>query len=99
MTKQSPLNDQHTPGPWKRFGNYKILDATGALVAEVTKNGLDDPEVDANARLIAASPDLADMLDQLIELMPTDDINDGYHYDRLKRVEEARRVLRKAKGE
>ena len=52
----------HTPGPWQLHNaQYPAQPAvrarTGDLVAKLN-NGLSDPLVQANARLIAAAPDL-----------------------------------------
>lgn len=57
------MSDQkHTPGPWKYDGVTPIvLDGAGRIVADViTMDPLfpDAPPVDANARLIAAAPEL-----------------------------------------
>lgn len=57
---------KHTPGPWvakPSDDNYSIR-ATGgtfgdiALAFDWSENGEPDPEAQANARLIAAAPDL-----------------------------------------
>jgi hypothetical protein len=57
---------KHTPGPWKyqrdSFGCKEIASATGPLA---TTDGLaDDDEDAANARLIAAAPEMLDALRQ-----------------------------------
>jgi hypothetical protein len=65
------MSTQHTPGPWK-FGSkadsnfYKrnISGVDGYHVAAVSSR--DDHEVDANARLIAAAPDLLEALQHLM---------------------------------
>ncbi len=46
-----------TPGPWKA-GRQRVVDAHGDGVAAPTWAGRDDDEIDANARLIAAAPEL-----------------------------------------
>lgn len=52
---------KHTPGPWRRVA-FDILGSTAegnGMVAEVTTDGLSNlAEADANARLIAAAPDM-----------------------------------------
>lgn len=62
---------QHTAGPWRIDWNISRLDifaAGGQLIARLlrsTKDGAptyDDAEAIANARLIAASPDLLEAL-------------------------------------
>lgn len=65
----------HTPGPWTRDGtDLRIWDirddeALGVPIAEILRNGarrwgrrLSDEEIDANARLIAAAPDMVAQL-------------------------------------
>ncbi len=62
------MSGQHTPGPWAIDWNVSRLDihAAGQLVATMrrsTKDGAptyDDVEAKANARLIAAAPELLD---------------------------------------
>lgn len=63
---------QHTAGPWRIDWNISRLDifaAGGQLIARLlrsTKDGAptyDDAEAIANARLIAASPDLLECLE------------------------------------
>jgi len=52
----------HTSGPWALSGNSKtwaLLDAAGFRIALVDKGGLDAA---ANARLIAAAPELLEAL-------------------------------------
>jgi hypothetical protein len=66
------MSTQHTPGPWK-FGSisngdfYKrnIAGADGYHVALTSSR--DDAEVDANARLIAAAPELLEALQAIID--------------------------------
>jgi hypothetical protein len=58
----------HTPGPWRvefrqlpRERDFVILAGDDELAILYTNNGLDEPKwypVEANARLIAAAPDL-----------------------------------------
>jgi hypothetical protein len=66
------MNTQHTPGPWQ-FGTssegsfYKrnIAGADGYHVALTSSR--DDSEVDANARLIAAAPELLEALQTMLK--------------------------------
>ncbi len=50
---------QHTPGPWKRSGQFEraIVTEHGSVVANVEPNGY-QYEVQANIDLIAAAPEL-----------------------------------------
>lgn len=49
--------NKHTPGPWRR-AKYKVFSADEALVAHTRSTGLASDADEANARLIAAAPDL-----------------------------------------
>ncbi len=64
-------NSKHTPGPWKvgsmsngDFYKRNIAGADGYHVAIASSR--DDSEVDANALLIAAAPDLLEALKMLL---------------------------------
>lgn len=60
---------QHTPGPWADWhrddGAFHIGTAEPVYVCRMI-GGDRDPEVVANARLIAAAPDLAEALADLV---------------------------------
>jgi hypothetical protein len=72
-TKEQIL--KHTPGPWKAskdLKRYWIESSTpkvlgGHAVAEVTDDDCDSDEAQANARLIAAAPDLLAALKQVLK--------------------------------
>ena len=55
---------KHTPGPWylnlpsNQMGDYLINDIDRSSVAQIYRNGLNDGSDEANARLIAAAPEL-----------------------------------------
>lgn len=56
---------KHTPGPWRAEGRY-VMAQKVKTVAEVPCGGVHHGHVDAaNARLIAAAPDMYDLLDSL----------------------------------
>lgn len=68
--------NKHTPGPWKfsrplkvggfKSDGYQIFDDTHGLIAEIpTGTSHDLEEVQANARLIAAAPELLMALKKL----------------------------------
>jgi hypothetical protein len=58
----------HTPGPWlARMEDHTIFVGTGTQnVAEVIPDTMDEAELRANARLIAAAPDLLAALQTLL---------------------------------
>ena len=59
---------KHTPGPWRR-AKYKVFSAGESLVANTRSTGLASDADEANARLIAAAPDLLEVLSIAIELL------------------------------
>jgi hypothetical protein len=97
------MKTQHTPGPWK-FGSktdgdlYKrnIAGVDGYHVAAVSSR--DDHEVDANARLIAAAPDLLEALQDLFDAdMEHVLMGDGKD-DQIEAIAKARAAIAKATG-
>jgi hypothetical protein len=97
--------NRHTPGPWRAegpdwIGDYNVIPpGDGFAVAAVVVNRRPAPEVAANARLIAAAPDLLDLAEQIVEL------TDGTFHegDRLRNLErmgrEAREAIARIKGD
>lgn len=66
----------HTPGPWNTDGVY-VIGIDGQTVADCGKSGtISRATQRANARLIAALPDLSNALDE-IEQMPCSMVNDS----------------------
>ena len=69
--------NKHTPGPWRYYrengspttGQHMIAGATPGYLAEVRDCGSGD--VQANALLIADSPDLLDALRELLAVAPS----------------------------
>ena len=65
---------KHTPGPWRRGAITQTITAQNGkrLVADCRGNGSQHPatedECEANARLIAAAPELLDMVKWAMEL-------------------------------
>lgn len=68
---------KHTPGPWNSegpddFGDHNIHEPTCRLaIGAVVPNMRPDEEVAANARLIAAAPDLLETLRFLVRAVET----------------------------
>ena len=64
------MEDKHNSGPWKithtALNGYRVSDSTGWGVAIVLK----DPNDKANARLIAAAPDMRTALREVISMLP-----------------------------
>jgi hypothetical protein len=77
---------QHTKGPWSVIGRYRVEADSYGLIASI-RGASDDPATDANAKLIAAAPDMAEALKALVD--------DGPNYHQ-RHWEEARAALSKA---
>ena len=104
---------KHTPGSWRAdFGEaFHIRPNDGCTLAQVTflkgRGGLsgrrDAEEVAANARLIAAAPDLLEALEfltTLVNILPNGTFFVKGQYITVEdEVRKARAVIAKAKGE
>ena len=56
---------KHTPGPWKAYDEF-IYDDNSKTIAEVRTYQSGEMPWQANARLMAASPELFEILDALL---------------------------------
>ncbi len=65
---------KHTPGPWIVDSNYPsdVLADACAIVIQDRSINIDSAEVHANARLIAAAPELLVALSLMIEVYKVD---------------------------
>jgi len=106
----------HTPGPWKVYqiteknkkdDGYTCHVVTdeeypkGFCVAKVHANSIFQRDVESNARLIAAAPELLEVLEKVLRYTE-DMLMDEFRADDLSDwpwVEEAHKVISKAKGE
>lgn len=61
---------KHTPGPWVII-NHQIGGADGKEVGNAFAPGRPAVEQEANARLIAAAPDLLEALESILLIKPT----------------------------
>lgn len=82
----------HTPGPWSADHDNVRTPADGGMVAKVA--GDTDAQAYANARLIAAAPDL---LAALRDLVSAEGLPEGYA-NRAMLIDAARAALAKAEG-
>lgn len=57
----------HTPGPWVQH-QMLIRNARGEYICDI-KFPDDDPEIQVNARLIAAAPDMDEAIEQALDDM------------------------------
>ena len=104
------MTRKHTPGPWTRgYGNHVYqgdrpdpvnLGRLVAVCEPSTRTKGDWDQVWANAKLIAAAPELLEALEALVEYMILDGYNEVSH-TRLpgadKHLARAKEVLEKAK--
>ena len=89
------MTTKHTPGPWRAVGRdilslHAYPRASGPLVCTVDDN--DDRFTEADARLIAAAPDLLAACEVLLDAVAR-----GDHKDKALRT--ARAAVKKARGE
>lgn len=95
------MTTKHTPGPWHNFGRQRNVaglphSAVGAktLLARVYSEAYgDDAQETANARLIAAAPDLLEALRWIVLRTEEGGYPDG------RCLEEARAAIARATGE
>ena len=91
---------EHTPGPWSV--SFESVDPEWAIVAtqggRVVANVNADHLQDANARLIAAAPDLLEAVADLISLTRVVRLSVRLEYDQLKRIDRAKAAIAKAEG-
>jgi hypothetical protein len=88
------MSAKHTPGPWVTGQHGGVIDRRGCAVAKVQEMpGQDCGEVEANASLLSAAPD---MLAALEELLADKYLSDPINADRMAK---ARAAIAKAKGE
>lgn len=71
---------KHTPGPWSTNHVGFTHAKNGACIAEVGIDVLPFDEVEANANLIAAAPDLLEALESALTIL-TDSVGD-FDYDK-----------------
>lgn len=97
---------KHTPGTWSDYyaklapvGSVAVWSDQGGMVRRValcgTHEGIDLDEAEANARLIAAAPDLLEALKELVAYA-TDGL--GSLSDDWNVVKDARAAIAKAEG-
>ena len=59
------MKQQHTPGPWKVDGTYIYEVGQDKIIAEVETYNNGELPYEANARLMAAAPELFEKLEEL----------------------------------
>jgi hypothetical protein len=93
---------QHTAGPWRVFDAFTdpeiVTDRPTAFETESLVQFKGQTNVKANARLMAAAPDLLDALEELVERDRSEAAESGFTDDEMSWLEDARRIIAKAKG-
>ena len=81
-----------TPGPWVDSGNpeYEIYKGNKPIASVIPSFTAED---EANARLIAAAPEMFEVLSELLDTL---EMSKGYGFD--EEYEKAREVLAKVDG-
>lgn len=72
---------QHTPGPWRAEGwEGVVVNAADGSTLVLCPNGKDSTlaEIKANAKLIAAAPDLLDLLALALPYVEEAELDPGY---------------------
>jgi hypothetical protein len=104
--------EKFTPGPWRHSPSRssagrngfeaQVWDAAGKALLFFADYRSIGPEADANARLIAAAPDLYVACDGLLEMLgrsDPDDVDFGRAFAAGPEVAAVRAALKKARGE
>jgi len=93
-------NEKFTPGPWdvdKHCGQNQVHDSNCNFVACTYSGHFTAEQNTINAHLIAAAPDMYDVIDRLVPWLENDPNADSDEYCSF--AKEMRRVLKKARGE
>ena len=79
---------KHSPGPWHVHMGHLIKCEVGLVIADVEKNPshiLKEARI-ANARLIAAAPDMLALLSDLTTAWDASRLGDGGHHAMIRRA-------------
>lgn len=110
MTTPNEERAGHTPGPWaarREFSSLCIVDAQGDYIAdihdretydenlEVEDESASEAEASANARLIAAAPDMKDAIKDVLHFHDSG----GHEGDLDEALRLCRAAIAKARGE
>ena len=93
-----------TPGPWEtgpEFDHEVVLGGPGIMVADcaIFHMKRTPEENQANARLIAAAPDMRATMKDSVEVLSADDPWDRQHADKMNQaVEKARAIIAKTEA-
>lgn len=95
------MKTKHTKGPWKKhltgIPHTMIILNEEKHIATLEVNGIKQDEVEANARLIAAAPEMLEALEEFLDITLGSSYDPNSATDRA--VKKAEAVLKKARGE
>lgn len=86
------MNAQHTPGPWRAAGEH-VFSVTGRLTVTYCNYGV-EAEREANARLIATTPELLELAYQYLSDLRRPPAGDSLQ----RRIERVEKVIARATG-
>src|SRR5882757_4927554 len=69
MAMKAAIEAKHTPGPWrfsKEPGHMASIESDYGTVSIPCWNGTTAPQIDANARLISAAPQILEALESIV---------------------------------
>lgn len=97
---------EHTPGPWtyynsqggRIYNNWRIIDSRKLCIAKIEELPGGESEL-ANARLIALSPELLDVLEEVMRVFKFEDVAKWLGEAHRPTYDKAMAVIAKAKGE
>lgn len=87
---------KHTPGPWEVV-DYNIEVTKGTTYTVNNRGGVGAHELRANARLIAAAPDMLEALKNIIHELWLDDMS-NFEQGQIKALEDGIKAINKATG-
>lgn len=94
--------NKHTPGPWNRIkGDRNVYSAAGTVckTPAILGGGSAATNWEANARLIAAAPDLLEALEELERSVFAGSYEDPSHDRIFRALKDARAAIVRARGE
>jgi hypothetical protein len=98
---ENAMTTTHTPGPWRTLDVFTDIEiVTDRATANETESLVQfkgQRNAKANARLMAAAPDLLDALEDLVARDRSEAAESGFTDDEMTWLEDARRAIAKAK--
>ncbi len=93
------MTNKHTPGPWKvSSDHYHICKGATAVAAVFGTTGHDAARSEANARLIAAAPELLEALEHALTTTQKIARGTGRRHYTLNTLQEMADAIKAAKG-